>query len=174
MGRRIATIAAIAIASVAIACAGGSSSTSATPAATATPTVAPVAFPATELHIESASGDQVLRIEVATTPTQSERGLGYRDTLAPDAGMLFDLGSTRVPAFWMKGMRFALDFVWITDDKRVAAVTSDVSPQPGASDAQLRLYSSPQPVRYVLEINAGASSALGITPGTQLSFSTSE
>jgi uncharacterized membrane protein (UPF0127 family) len=133
-----------------------------------------VSFPAAELHIQSASGDRVLRIEVATTPEQSERGLGYRDALPPDAGMLFDLGSTRTQAFWMKGMRFALDFVWIADDKRVLAVTPDVPPQPGAPDAQLHLFSPPAPVRYVLEINAGVSARLGIDAGTQLSFDSPE
>lgn len=116
----------------------------------------------------------MLQIELATTPQQSERGLGYRDALAPDAGMLFDLGNTRTQAFWMKGMRFALDFVWIAGDKRVVAVTADVPPQPGAPDTELRLYSSPQPVRYVLEINSGAGVRLGIDTGTQLSFDTPE
>jgi uncharacterized membrane protein (UPF0127 family) len=172
MTRHIAALTAIAVACMAAACGGSSSPQTATPVATPSPTVAPVTFPAAELHIVSASGDHVLRIELATTQQQSERGLGYRDALAPDAGMLFDLGSTRSQAFWMKGMRFALDFVWITEDKRVVAVTPDVQPQPGASDSQLRLYSSPQPVRYVLEINAGASARIGIDAGTRLSFVT--
>jgi uncharacterized membrane protein (UPF0127 family) len=174
MRRRIAACSALVILCIATACTSGASSTTATPAGTSTPTVVPVSFPTAELHILQAGGDRVLRIEVATTPAQSERGLGYRDALAPDAGMLFDLGSTRNPSFWMKGMRFALDFVWISEDQRVAAVTTDVPRQPGAPDAQLHLYSSPGPVRYVLEINAGASARLGITAGTQLSFDTPE
>jgi uncharacterized membrane protein (UPF0127 family) len=84
--------------------------------------------------------------------------------------MLFDLHETSVPTFWMKGMRFALDLVWIGDDERVVAVTANVPPQPGASDTQLRRYSPVAPVRYVLELNSGAAARLGFTPDAQLSF----
>ncbi len=109
-------------------------------------------------------------MEVATTPAQTERGLGYRDTLAPDAGMVFDLLTNRAPGFWMKGMRFPLDMVWIGEDKRVVAITAGVQPQPGAPDSQLLRYPPPIAVRYVLELNAGAAERLGIVTGTQLSF----
>jgi uncharacterized membrane protein (UPF0127 family) len=150
------------------ACGGGGSSSSptatATPSGDATPTA--VAFGHTDLTYPGGT----LHVEVAATPAQSERGLGYRDALAPDAGMLFDLGETRVQEFWMKGMRFALDMVWIGEDKRVVEVTPDVQPQPGADDSQLARYPSVQPVRYALELNAGAAARLGITPGAQLAF----
>lgn len=109
-------------------------------------------------------------MEVATTPAQSERGLGYRDVLPPDAGMIFDLHATRSIGFWMKGMRFALDMVWISEDGSVVAITTDVQPQPGVPDSQLLRYSPDTPARYVLELNAGAAERLGIAAGTQLSF----
>ena len=127
-------------------------------------------FGSTQLRIESASGARVIDVEVATTSAQSERGLGYRDALAPDAGMIFDLHTNRAPGFWMKGMRFALDMVWIGEDKRVVAITADVQPQPGVPDSQLLRYPPPVAVRYVLELNAGAAERLGIAAGVQLSF----
>ena len=111
-----------------------------------------------------------MRVQVASTPEQSERGLGYRDELPEDAGMLFDLHETRIPQFWMKGMRFALDMVWIGEDRRVAAVTANVPPQPGASDEELARVSPPVAVRYALELNAGAAGRHGIGAGTQLAF----
>lgn len=84
--------------------------------------------------------------------------------------MLFDLGSDRAAVFWMKGMRFALDFVWIDAARRVTQITPDVPPQPGAPDGQLVRYSPAAPVRYVLELNAGAAARLQINPGDQLEF----
>jgi uncharacterized membrane protein (UPF0127 family) len=111
-----------------------------------------------------------MRVEVASTPEQSERGLGYRDSLPEDSGMLFDLRQTRVPGFWMKGMRFPLDFVWISEDGRVAEVTEDVPPQPGVPDTELTFISPAAPVRYVLELNAGAAKARGIVVGALLAF----
>jgi uncharacterized membrane protein (UPF0127 family) len=170
MHRFIAFAVLVALVGVAAACSGGPSDA---PAITPTASVVPVTFPTGTLEIHAADGDHTLHIEIATNGEQSQRGLGFRDGLADDAGMLFDLGSTRPQVFWMKGMRFALDFVWITDDKRVAGVTADVPPQPGVPDSELLTYSAPQPVRYVLEINAGAAARLGIAPGTQLSFGVS-
>ncbi|HET6615571.1 MAG TPA: DUF192 domain-containing protein [Dehalococcoidia bacterium] len=111
-----------------------------------------------------------LHVEVAQTPDERGRGLGFRDALAEDSGMLFDLGRTRVPGFWMKGMKFALDMVWIDEGMRIVGVTEDVQPEPGVADAQLRRYSPDQPVRYVLELNAGAARRLGIEAGERVTF----
>lgn len=111
-----------------------------------------------------------MQVEVASSAAQSERGLGYRDALPEDAGMLFDLHETRIPVFWMKGMRFPLDMVWIGEDGRVAEVTANIPPQPGAADVDLARISPAAPVRYVLELNAGAAGRLGIGAGTQFAF----
>jgi uncharacterized membrane protein (UPF0127 family) len=111
-----------------------------------------------------------LQVEYANTPQAHARGLGERDALAPDSGMIFDLGSDRIPRFWMKGMRFPLDMIWIAADGRIAGITADVQPQPGALDSELRYYSPDVAVRYVLEVNAGASRRLGLAPGETLSF----
>jgi uncharacterized membrane protein (UPF0127 family) len=111
-----------------------------------------------------------LHVEVAQTPDERGRGLGFRDALAEDSGMLFDLGRTRVPGFWMKGMKFALDMVWIDEGMRIVGVTEDVQPEPGVEDAQLRRYSPDGPVRYVLELNAGAAQRLGLEAGGRVRF----
>jgi hypothetical protein len=163
--RRRAAVALLSIAFLSIACAGSSRQ-----APTATPAVTPVAFATTRLRIDAPDAPRDIGVEVASAPAQTERGLGYRDALPAGAGMVFDLHETRVPSFWMKGMRFPLDMVWIGEDKRVAGVTANVPPQPGALDEQLRRYSPDAPVRYVLELNAGAAARLGIAAGTRLSF----
>jgi hypothetical protein len=162
------TLACAALIVAGAACSGSSNQAApaAAPDVTATAPVAPVVFGPAELR----AGDRVMRIEVASTAAQSERGLGYRDGLAADAGMMFDLHETHVPVFWMKGMRFPLDMVWIDDAKRVVDVTRDVEPQPGAKDDELRRYSPGAPVRYTLEVNAGAAERLGLAPGVQLAF----
>ena len=167
--RRLAAIAALALPLLLVAC---SSSSNAQPTATpaATVDVTPVAFTTTQLHIEASQGARVIEVEVATTSAQSERGLGYRDALPADAGMIFDLHTTHRAEFWMKGMRFALDMVWIGEDKRVVNITPNVPPQPNAPDAQLRRYSPDAPVRYVLELNAGTAARFGLAPRTQLAF----
>ena len=60
-------------------------------------------------------GGVPLTVELAIEPADKARGLGYRDGLAPGAGMLFIFDSSAQRSFWMKGMRFCLDIVWIED-----------------------------------------------------------
>lgn len=138
----------------------------------APPTVVGTATPAITVlpRIQLRYGGGNLIVEVATTAEQSDRGLGYRDSLFERGGMLFDLHQTTTPVFWMKGMRFALDMVWIGEDKKVIAVTANVPPEPGVADAALKRYSPPSPARWVLELNAGAAAMFGIAAGTELGF----
>ena len=53
-------------------------------------------FKTSSLTIDTASGPRRFAIELALTPAQQEQGLMFRRDLAPDAGMLFDLGSERI------------------------------------------------------------------------------
>ncbi len=142
-----------------------------TPAATAAATVTPVSFGSASVSYLKDGTPAQINVEVASTSAQSERGLGYRDSLAAGTGMLFDLHETRPAQIWMKGMRFPLDLVWIGEDKRVISVTAAVPIEPPSTpDADLPRYASPLPVRYVLELNAGGSARLGIVQDTQLTF----
>ena len=152
------------------ACSSSNSVSTATPVAPAVSPISTVTFDTTTIAWTRDGVTASMRVEVASTADQSQRGLGYRDSLPEDAGMLFDLHETRVPGFWMKGMRFPLDMVWIGEDGRVAAVTENVPPQPGVADEGLGFTSPPVPVRYALELNAGAARRLGIVAGTQLAF----
>lgn len=168
--RRLTAACSLCFAALLAACSGSPHASPTRTPPTATPEVAGILFGTTQIHFDTPEGARAIDVEVASTSAQSERGLGYRDALAPDAGMIFDLHGTRVATFWMKGMRFPLDLVWIGEDKRIAGTTTDLQPEPGTADAQLRSYSSPAPVRYVLELNAGATARLGLTPGSQLTF----
>ena len=86
--------------------------------------------------------------------------------------MLFIFESGTVSSFWMRGMRIALDFVWISSGCEVAGVTAGVPPpEPGTADSDLPIYTSPAPAAYVFEVNAGEVAALGIEVGDLVRFS---
>ena len=85
-------------------------------------------------------------------------------------GMLFVFESGAASSFWMKGMRFALDFVWISSGCEVVGVTVDVPP-PASANSNLATYSSPAPAAYVFEINAGEVAAHDIAVGDPVRFS---
>lgn len=102
-----------------------------------------------------AVGTATVYVEVAKDSATQERGLSGREGLKGNAGMLFDYTGQqpRVRTFWMRGMRFDLDLVWIRDG-RVVGLTEAV-PAPKPEDPGLPLYSSPEPVDQVLEVPSG-------------------
>jgi len=139
-----------------------------TPTPTDTPSATPLegtpntGLPLARVRVGSAS----FTAEVAATPASRATGLSYRDAMADDQAMWFDFGQPAMTSFWMKGMRFPLDMVWVGDDLRVIEVTANVpSPSPGTPEGQLPLYRPASPFRFVLEINAGLAARHGIAPG---------
>jgi len=157
--RTLFVIAALVAAALAAAACGGGD------AARALPT-APSGLAVIPLHYDGGTLD----VEVADRGDSRAVGLGNRDALASDAGMLFVFNSPLIPGFWMKDMRFPLDMVWIDADKKILGIARDVQPQPGDPPSKLRFYRPESPIIYVLEINAGASARLGLQPGDSLDF----
>ena len=117
-------------------------------------------------------GGAAFEVEIAFTPEGRTRGLSGRDSLADGAGMLFVFEGGAASSFWMREMRFALDFVWIGDGCEVVDIHAAVpAPPTGMALGDLPIYSSRTPARYNLEINAGAAAARGIEIGDAVKFS---
>ena len=126
-------------------------------------------------RVSVAIGRAVFRTEVAATEEDRIQGLSGREGLAEDTGMLFVYEDRAAGAFWMHGMRFALDFIWISAGCRVVDIHQDVPPpEPGTPDFDLDLLQSDEPAAYVLEVNAGDVARQGILPGMVVTFSGSE
>jgi uncharacterized membrane protein (UPF0127 family) len=118
-------------------------------------------------RIEIAIGDAVVDAEVADDDAERALGLGGRDRLARNAGMYFVLPDDR-PRFWMKGMRFPLDMIWIKAG-RVVDVTADVPNEPrGTPDSELPSYSPARPANRVLEVEAGWAKRHGVGRGDRV------
>jgi hypothetical protein len=126
--------------------------------------------PRTPATPEVRIGDATFRVEVARTAAERAQGLSGRAAMAAGDGMLFDLGETRLPAFSMRGMLFPLDFVWISADMVVHSVTENV-PAPESADDPPKQVSPMEPVRFVLELNAGSVASAGIERGDPVAFS---
>lgn len=95
--------------------------------------------------------------EVARTPEAKARGLGGRDGLAWDHGMLFPYRRPDFLAFWMKDMRFSIDIVWIRDG-RIVDIAHRVPFDPGGPGPTVR----PRELAdAVLEVPAGYAQAHG-------------
>lgn len=94
-------------------------------------------------------------VEKAVTADQQATGLGNRASLANYAGMLFPFNPPQKPSFWMKGMQFPLDFIWILDGKVVELTEHVAAPGQGLQNIQLLTYVPKEDVDNVLEVNAG-------------------
>lgn len=127
-------------------------------------------------------GGTTFSVELATTMVQQAKGLSGRTGLGENDGMLFLFGSSTVQNFWMKGMNFPLDMIWIGSTTstgsgqatltaggqtgKVLGFAQNVpAPAPGTQLWQLPIYSSPDGVDTVLEVAAGTVAKDGITIG---------
>ena len=114
-------------------------------------------------------GNATFTTELATTAVEQARGLSFRPSLADESGMLFTF-SPGVQNFWMKDMNFPIDIIWIAGNK-VAGFAQDAEPQPGAPLWKLTIYTSPDGVDKVLEVNAGMVAKDNIKIGDPVVFS---
>jgi len=119
---------------------------------------------ATKVIIETAAGPQPVTVEVVYTPPKIERGLMYREHLAPDAGMLFFMGTEYDWAFYMRNTLIPLDMIFITKDMTIAGVVANAEPK----TETLRRVGKPS--LYVLEVNGGWAAAHQATAGAKVRF----
>jgi len=106
-------------------------------------------------------GNERVEIEIAQTPDARNQGLSGRESLGENSGMLFIFESPDAYGFWMKDMKFPLDFIWIKDGKVI-----EITPNVGFRD-QTTIYTPKSAVDSVLEVNAGWASKNGIKVGDQ-------
>ena len=104
-----------------------------------------------QVEIGSQGETQRFQVELAATQEAREQCLSGRDRLPPDTGMWFELAQVGMPGFWMRGMRFPIDLIWVSPENRVVgALTLPVCER----DPCLIYYPS-RAVAHVLEIAAG-------------------
>lgn len=96
--------------------------------------------------------DRSILVEVADTWYSRIRGLSGRASLDADRGMLFIFPFASSRIFWMFGMRFSLDIIFLRD-----GVVVDIAPCVQFP----AIVSSRVPADAVLEINAGMAEAWG-------------
>lgn len=106
------------------------------------------------------TGGRVFLAERALTLSARELGLGGRKELGWDRAMLFEFENAKEYPFWMKGMLFDLDILWISDQKAVW-ISRDVS-----KDFRGTIRPNVAAV-YVLEVPAGTCDKLGLKVGDE-------
>jgi len=125
---------------------------------------APSGLQLASLTIRSSNGTHRFTVEVARTPDEQATGLMNRQSLAPDAGMIFPFDQPQILTFWMKNTLIPLDMIFIRADGTIARIAANTTPQ------SLEPVSSGEPVAAVLELRGGRSAELGIRQGDRVEW----
>ncbi len=110
-------------------------------------------------------GETALVAEVVKDTEAIRRGLSERDSLEPGTAMLFMFPKAKRYRFWMRGMHFPIDIIWIRDD-RIVGITQRIAPE--FDPAHPRFYYAPKNANYVLEVNAGFAAGKNIAVGDRV------
>jgi uncharacterized protein len=106
-------------------------------------------------------GTHALKVELAATDAQRERGLMFRKSMPRDAGMLFTFDEPGYHAMWMKNTLIPLSVAFIDDEGRILNVL-DMEPQ------TLDAHAAAGPARYAIETNKGWFAERGIKAGEKV------
>jgi len=112
-------------------------------------------------------GGKNFSIEVADTQQKQALGLMFRESMPADEGMLFIFPAEAPRSFWMKNTRIPLDIMYFNEDLILVSISADTPP---CRVSRCPSYPSIAPAKYVLELNAGTASELGVGLGTRLSL----
>jgi uncharacterized membrane protein (UPF0127 family) len=109
-------------------------------------------------------GNVELEVLVAKSSVEQIKGLSGTDFATyPADGMLFTYDKPRMLTFWMNGMNYDLDVLWIKDGVVQKISRNIPAPEPGETPA--RIYSEPYEVDMVLELPAGKSAEYNLQVG---------
>ncbi len=120
------------------------------------------ALPVENISVDTKKGSYIFKVEVAADHDSQEKGLMFRKKMAANAGMIFDFHQDVMTTFWMKNTILPLDIIFIRADGTISSIAANAVPM---SETPIPCV---EPVRAVLELNAGRAAALGIVPGARV------
>jgi len=110
-------------------------------------------------------GGRTFSVEIADTQEKQALGLMFRDSMPADHGMLFIFTNEAPRSFWMLNCRIPLDIMYFDKEMNMVSISADTPP---CRVTNCPSYPSIKPAMYVLELNAGMASELGVGPGDKL------
>ena len=112
-------------------------------------------------RVELSVGMYRIDAEVASSPEQRELGLMYRQSMAPERGMLFVFDEPGTHCMWMKNTVLPLSVAFLDGDGRILNV-EEMAPETEDSHCAVR------PARVALEMNRGWFKQKGLKAGVKV------
>jgi uncharacterized membrane protein (UPF0127 family) len=107
-------------------------------------------------------GDQVVRMQIAVSVEEMQRGLMERRDLGPNDGMLFVYKSPQQMSFWMRNTPTPLDIGFFN----VEGVLEEVYPLHPFDETTVQ--SRSKSLRFALEMNQGWYRERAVRPGARI------
>ncbi|HEX6689859.1 MAG TPA: DUF192 domain-containing protein [Burkholderiales bacterium] len=111
--------------------------------------------------VQLSAGMHLIRAEVAADMATRSRGLMFRKSLAPNAGMVFIFDEVSTHCMWMKNTYVPLSVAFLDESGAIINI-EDMAPQTEDS------HCAKKPARYALEMERGWFASRGIKPGSKL------
>jgi uncharacterized membrane protein (UPF0127 family) len=126
----------------------------------------PTAGPRAEVLFSPSTGGAPLRVrvELARTPDELQRGLMFRTALEEDAGMLFLFDGMELRRFWMRNTQIPLDMIFLDDQRVVVGIEENTIPLDETGRGPNR------PAQYVVEVRGGYARRHGLGVGAKAEF----
>jgi hypothetical protein len=100
-----------------------------------------------------------IELEIAADLSSRTQGLMYRQSMEENRGMLFIFPQSHNIEMWMRNTYIPLDMIFVREDRSIAHIATHTTP---FSEETIR---SPEPVLYVIEVNAGFTEKHGVRTG---------
>jgi uncharacterized membrane protein (UPF0127 family) len=113
---------------------------------------------------------ETINAEIPNSSAAYAKGLGGRPCILPNQAMLFVYSKPGQYRFWMKGMKFPIDILWISSDHKVVGQEVDVEPSTYYSKFPFFENDPQHLAQYVLELKKDRSRELLVNLGTTVSF----
>lgn len=109
------------------------------------------------------AGKTKIPVYLADTEDKRTKGLGGLSSIPRDYGMFFVFEHSDYQSMWMKDMLFPIDIIWIDENYRIVHMGKNISP-----DTYPKIFTAPVKARFVLELNAGMSTAYDLRNGDSI------
>jgi len=120
-------------------------------------------------HIRTLTiGQHTFTITIADTDKKREQGLSNNTTLGNDEGMYFIFSSPDSYAFWMKDMKYDLDFIYVKDGFVVNTIKN--VPSPAHNKGAVAIVNSPVAFDGVVEVRSGFIKRWNIQKGQKVTL----
>jgi uncharacterized membrane protein (UPF0127 family) len=113
---------------------------------------------------------QKVKAEVMARDQDMMRGMMFRDSIAPDRGMLFIHTQPGLYRYWMYQVRIPLDIIWMDRAHQIVEISANTPPCQEKSAQQCPNFGGSQPAMFVLELGGGMAQKYGLKVGDRIEF----